>query len=449
MSDFFVDRQTLIDLQLLDEGRHSVFSCFNHTITYGGEDALRELFNKPLMDRRHLDERVNTIRYLMDNIGELAFDKTTVDFVDFYLKRPDYPSSFSAFRALQSVVKHYFSPTQAYYAKRRGVAEVFDVLAFIGQFCDTYPDSVKIPLFTRLRQLVDKFNENPLLTRYIGAGRKHIGRYDVERADFILRKKLRRESLELLETIYRLDAYFAVVRAARNMGLTFPEFVDAEALTLEGVYHPLLSDAVANNVVLDPRRRVSFITGANMSGKSTLMKAIGIAVYLAHLGFPVPARRMKTCLMSGLITTINLADNLAAGYSHFYHEVKRVKLVAEQVSQHDRLLVIFDELFRGTNVKDAHDSSLRIAQAFSALEKGFFIISTHIVEVAEALQHDNSIVFSYLPTRMEAGQPVFDYQLRPGVTDGRIGMWILENEGVFKLLEESRTQPPLRPLAPD
>jgi len=171
-----------------------------------------------------------------------------------------------------------------------------------------------------------------------------------------------------------------------------------------------------------------------MSGKSTLMKAVGIAVYLAHLGFPVPATRMDTCILDGLMTTINLADNVNDGYSHFYSEVKRVKLVAEQINQSDRLLVIFDELFRGTNVKDAYDGSLRIIQALSRLNNGFFMVSTHIVEVAQALAAHAKISFNYLRINMHGERPVFDYQLRSGITDDRIGLWILQNEGVFELL---------------
>jgi len=202
----------------------------------------------------------------------------------------------------------------------------------------------------------------------------------------------------------------------------------------------MVSRPVANYVILDAERRVNFITGANMSGKSTLMKAVGIAVYLAHLGFPVPASHMDTCVLDGLITTINLADNVNDGYSHFYSEVKRVKLVAQQINQSDRLLVIFDELFRGTNVKDAYDGSLRIIQALSGLDKGFFMISTHIVEVAHALSANGKISFGYLPTRMEEDKPVFDYQLRKGITDDRIGLWILQNEGVFELLAAKKLE---------
>ena len=115
--------------------------------------------------------------------------------------------------------------------------------------------------------------------------------------------------------------------------------------------------------------------------------------------------------------------------------MKRVKAVADHIRNNGRLLVIFDELFRGTNVKDAYEGSLRVVQAFAALNKGFFIISTHIVEAAQELSTHPHIQFNYLPIQMVDGKPVFDYRLRQGITDDRIGLWILENEGVFTALE--------------
>ena len=63
-----------------------------------------------------------------------------------------------------------------------------------------------------------------------------------------------------------------------------------------------------------------------MAGKSTCMKAFGVAVYLAHCGLPVPAARMELSVFKGLFTTINLSDNLSLGYSHYYNEVARVKI---------------------------------------------------------------------------------------------------------------------------
>lgn len=77
----------------------------------------------------------------------------------------------------------------------------------------------------------------------------------------------------------------------------------------------------------------------------------------------MPADAMETTVFNGLVTTINLPDNINQGLSHYYTEVKRVKEVAESLLHRDKLFIIFDELFRGTNVKDAFDgSSLIIAE---------------------------------------------------------------------------------------
>ena len=434
MDDFYIDKQTSVDLQLLETGNSSVFACFNQTVTSGGEDALRELFRKPLTNPDLLQQRRTTIRFLMDRMTELPLDKTMVDFLDYYLKSPERPVSFSVSQAMRNVVKFYFSPNQAFYAKRRGIAEMAETLIFIKQLGETYPEGNTIPLLANLQESLHKLTRHPLLARLVDDPDRRLTRYAMEQIDFLLRKEHHHDTLILLNQLYFLDAYYSIASASRARGFIFPSFHETERLTLEGVYHPLLDNPVTNHVMLDGERRVNFITGANMSGKSTLMKAVGIAVYLAHLGFPVPASRMNTCILDGLMTTINLADNINDGYSHFYSEVKRVKLVAEQINQSDRLLVIFDELFRGTNVKDAYDGSLRIIQALSELNNGFFMVSTHIVEVAQALATHAKISFNYLRTNVDGERPVFDYQLRSGITDDRIGLWILQNEGVFELL---------------
>lgn len=438
---FYIDKQTFVDLQLLEAGTGSVFACFNQTITYGGEDVLRELFRKPLTNRSLLQQRRETLSFLMEQLNELPLDKTTVDFLDYYLRSPERPVSFSVSHGIRNAVKFFFSPNQAFYAKRRGIAEMADTLVFIKQLGENYPEGNTVPLLADLQESLHKLTQHPLLARLVDEPARRLTRYAIEQIDFLLRKKYHHDALTLLDQLYFLDAYYAIATASRTLGFTFPSFHEEERLTLEGVYHPLVSNPVANHVTLDASSRISFITGANMSGKSTLMKAVGIAVYLAHLGFPVPASRMDTCVLDGLITTINLADNVNDGYSHFYSEVKRVKLVAGQINQSDRLLVIFDELFRGTNVKDAYDGSLRIIQAFSNLNKGFFMISTHIAEVAQALSTDEKIAFNYLHTRMEKDKPQFDYQLRNGITDDRIGLWILQNEGVFDLLSAKNPRP--------
>jgi DNA mismatch repair ATPase MutS len=128
-----------------------------------------------------------------------------------------------------------------------------------------------------------------------------------------------------------------------------------------------------------------------------------------------------------------MSDNLNLGYSHFYAEVLRVKTVAEQVSRGRNLVVIFDELFKGTNVKDAYDATLQVSSSFAKYRNCVFIISTHIIEVGEALRGKNSQVrFVYLPTVMDGVVPRYTYRLAEGITSDRHGMVIIRNEGILE-----------------
>ena len=179
-----------------------------------------------------------------------------------------------------------------------------------------------------------------------------------------------------------------------------------------------------------------FLTGANMAGKSTFMKAFGINVYLAHMGFPVAAKEMQFSVLEGIYSSINVPDNLNMGYSHFYAEVLRVKKVAEEVSEEKNLVIIFDELFKGTNVKDAYDATLAVTAAFSEYRNCLFIISTHIIEAGQVLKKEqDNIQLLYLPTIMNGTVPAYTYKLQPGISSDRHGMMIIENEGILELLK--------------
>lgn len=146
---------------------------------------------------------------------------------------------------------------------------------------------------------------------------------------------------------------------------------------------------------------------------------------------------MEFSVKDGLFSTINVPDSLEHGYSHFYAEVLRVKRVAEEVGASKDLVVIFDELFKGTNVKDAFDATLAITSAFSAHTNSFFIISSHIIEVGEALrERGGSYQFLYLPTIMEGNVPRYTYRLTTGITGDRHGMIIIENEGLIELIRK-------------
>lgn len=150
----------------------------------------------------------------------------------------------------------------------------------------------------------------------------------------------------------------------------------------------------------------------------------------------------RFAVLDGMYSTINLPDNLGNGYSHFYAEVMRVKKVAEHLGQSKRLLVIFDELFRGTNVKDAFDATVSVTEAFGDHRNCGYVISTHIIEVGQTLTATrNNLQFVYMPTMMKNGVPHYPYTMVEGITDDRHGMVIIQNENIIDIIRNGKPVP--------
>jgi DNA mismatch repair ATPase MutS len=125
-------------------------------------------------------------------------------------------------------------------------------------------------------------------------------------------------------------------------------YFDAEALG-----HPLIAaaDRVVNDVTLRAPGRALMVTGSNMSGKSTLLRAMGLAVVLAHAGGAVCARRLALREL-GLGTSIRVNDSLADGVSRFYAEVRRLRDVVAAARGSRPLLFLLDEILHGTNSRE-------------------------------------------------------------------------------------------------
>ena len=151
--------------------------------------------------------------------------------------------------------------------------------------------------------------------------------------------------------------------------LEFPTFSDAEKpfVSADGLYHILLNDPVPYHLHMDEDNSFIFLTGANMAGKSTFIKVVDLAVYMAHLGMAVPALKMELSLFYGILSNIHVVDNIIKGESYFFNEVQRIKNTIIKINDAHKWLVLIDELFKGTNVQDAMRCS-------SEVIKGFFSI---------------------------------------------------------------------------
>ncbi|RZS76614.1 MutS-like protein [Pseudobacter ginsenosidimutans] len=154
------------------------------------------------------------------------------------------------------------------------------------------------------------------------------------------------------------------------------------------------------------------------------------------MGFPVELEEMIFSVQDGMYTSINVPDNMNEGFSHFYAEVLRVKRVAEEVSRGKNLVIIFDELFKGTNVKDAYDATVAVTEAFADNSNCTYIVSTHIVEAGETLRdRTGHMQFLFFPTIMEKEVPRYIYKLQEGISADRHGMKIIMNEGIVNIIK--------------
>lgn len=173
-----------------------------------------------------------------------------------------------------------------------------------------------------------------------------------------------------------------------------------------------------------------------MGGKSTFIKAVGVAVYLAHAGMGVPAQQMELSLFDGLLSNINVVDNLVQGESYFFNEVQRIRKTVDKISNGKKWLILIDELFKGTNVQDAMKCSSTVIEGLRKINDSLFILSTHLYEIGEDLKRFPNIQFKYFETSVTNGQLYFSYQLKDGISNDRLGYLILKREGVVDMLEK-------------
>jgi DNA mismatch repair protein MutS len=430
MPHFITDKQTLDDLNLLGRYRpDSVYNLFNQVHTAGGARLLESMFHHPLTDINEINKRSELFRYYEQQGLIFPFDKPSFEVMENYLSNSGENNQLmTGINVLKKKIKGDILKDEVYQIELTGLLTTIELLNTFSDFMNDLVD---------VQEVKNIFADKRL--SWLGAERgvKELSLLKVIKYNYLLRSVLQEEMNVILEMIYHVDVCIAVTDVSRAKGFTYAYALPASAniFQVTDLRHPCLQKAIGNPLKFHEDNNVLFLTGANMAGKSTFMKAYGIVMYLAHMGFPVAAAWLEFSVKEGMYSSINVPDNLSLGYSHFYAEVLRVKSVAEAVSSGKNLVVIFDELFKGTNVKDAYDATLAVTEAFSQYRNCFFIISTHIIEVGETLRERcDNFRFAYLPTVMEGVVPKYTYRMEEGITTDRHGMMIIENEGILDIL---------------
>lgn len=439
MKNFITDRQTTEDLNLLGRfKKDSVINIFDKTKTRAGRQALEDMFRKPMTNAQDINERSRIFSYYKSLNREFPFDETQVELIEYYINSNTSTDAMSsAMSIFTSKCKMVLANNRAYEKMLEGMGMLAKVTLGTVELVEAFP-----------RENCPDINEIEVLTSAITSDYRSklqtIAKKNVDMtlgqaisADKLLRLTLGDAVRTMMQLLAKLDLNMAVGSTAADKGFGFAEAVDAQErfIEMEGVYHPSLVKPVANDIRIDAEKNVFFLTGVNMAGKSTFMKAVSIALYLAQMGFPVPASKIRFTPVDGIFTSINVPDDIAQGYSHFYAEVLRVKSIAQRVAEGRNLFVIFDELFKGTNVKDAYDATLAVTDAYASHRNCLYIISTHIVEVGPALSEKcGNVQFRFLPTQMDGTRLVYPYKLAEGISADRHGMTIIKNEKILDII---------------
>jgi DNA mismatch repair protein MutS len=427
---------------LIDDLRleQDVLPLFNYTNNDGAEAALRRLLTELPGSPALVAERQAIIRALADRWVRLAdFSYSRLQFADAHQLLHDVTSGRMVLDAgrLRASLRLLLSE-RARYEQRAKFVQLIQLLRRLQLRLLRPLAGAELPGWFRaelevIRRLAERLGAERL-DGLITEDAFSIG----EQVTLIarLRELTEADVTAFWTAFYRGEAYWALTKGVMERGFALPEFRPG-TFQLTDFFHPLLRQPVTNTLTLAAGQNVLLLTGPNMSGKSTLLKAVSLCVYLAHAGVGVPARGAVLPFFRSLAVAINLNDSLRDGYSHFMTEIQNLKAVLLAAAEAPTFAV-FDELFRGTNADDALDITRSTLAGLGHFSQSYFLISTHLLALAGQLPAAENIQQASIACVLTAGLPRFTYQLQPGSSQLRIGRILFEQAGLPALLGAGR-----------
>lgn len=420
--------------------RRDILPLFDFTCNDFSKDLLHTLLHQPLGSVEQIEERQQILKGFMANEAVLVnYSYSRIELFEVYnfsesyssialnqtrfpwsLLVPEQERHLTRSKFIQAVLL--FHKLHTYYIKRIEVS--------------LFPGSYKKELLA-----LNDFLEGLQLSYYAELIReqqfktKHV----FQVSDLLSQAVQRGAMKSFWKRFFLFEVYISISKGVLRHGFSFPVFSDA-TFSLEEVYHPLLRQPVRNS--FSAANPVMLLTGPNMSGKSTFLKAAGLCVYLAHVGVGVPAAAATLPYFDSISISINLNDDLVSGYSHFMTEVMNLKKVAGEAAGGKRCFAIFDELFRGTNIEDAVDISATTVKGLTRFSNCLFLISTHLHQLRELDEVQGGKTDNYyIDCVLVDGVPRFSYRLQRGWSDLKVGRILFDREGLDQLLAGATTCP--------
>ena len=432
-----VDKITLKDIGLFDtDESEGLISHLNFCKSNGGKEQLDQYLAHPLNTIEAIEKRQNAIAIFISEIGfinEMKITNGTTLVIEKFFG--------TAFKPIPTQISYpgaywYQYINGADYALLKySLEHLILIYENLNNWLLIFENKNENPIVATLAQNIKKLVQHPSLAN-LNAQSTLANPQKLLTLAYFFRNHYKNNTLQLLQYFFELDAYYSMGMATKKFNFVFPTWIKSETPLLEVVsaIHPLVPNPVDNTISLSSQTNLFFLTGANMAGKSTFIKTLGIVIYLAHVGIGAPAKKVTLSLFDGLITNLTIADNIVKGESYFFNEVQRIKNTIEKIIDGKKYFVLIDELFKGTNIQDAMKCSTAVIEGLQNLRNSIFVISTHLYEISDGLKKYDNIQFSYFETEVRQKELVFHYQLKQGVSQDRLGYLILEREGVVDLL---------------
>lgn len=236
-----------------------------------------------------------------------------------------------------------------------------------------------------------------------------------------------------LETVGEIDALCSLGTFAYNHpDYLFSEITDTPfCYDAEELGHPLMpkEQCVKNNALIPSRPYFLIITGANMAGKSTYLRIIGVNYLLACIGAPSCCKRMKIH-PAQLITSLRTSDSLSDNESYFFAELKRLKRIIDMLNNGEELFIILDEILKGTNSTDKQKGSFSLIRQFMTL-KANGIIATHDLLLGELVKYFPYQIRNYcFEADIKNNELYFSYKIREGIAQNMNACFLMKKMGI-------------------
>ena len=438
------DKITLKDLSIFtSDGSGGVFDLIDRTTSLAGKDMLRKHLHHPPDTAENLIATQDAIKFWSTHLQlwpKIISNGTIVMLEKFFESADNVSAPPTGITLMMGAMMQKVFNKQEYFLTKFSLSHLSDFLKGCQQLADIADNEV-VP--SALKHELDAINKE--LEHRLADKMMHVNpdaKYsELAQLNYQARREMKSMVYRLINHYARLDAWQSMARATNEHKWVFPEILPALPIRfeMEQLYHPLIQQPIGYDITFDNSRNFLVLTGANMSGKTTYMRSLGVGALMAHLGMGVPAKALRISFLQGIITNMHVEDNILKGKSYFFAEVQRMKQTAEKLQQHQPHLVLMDELFKGTNVHDAYECTKAVMDGLLNHNNHLMILSTHLYEVAHQFAENKEILFSYFETELDQDSSYrFTYKLKPGISNDRIGYRILQKEGVISLLQKKR-----------